>query len=40
MDTFGKAPFTEHFSKENPPQKTASELFAYIESELESIEMI
>ena len=29
---------TEHFSKENPPQKTASELFAYIESELESIE--
>ena len=38
MDTFGKAPFTEHFSKENPPQKTASELFAYIESELESIE--
>lgn len=38
MDSFGKAPFTEHFSKENPPQKMAPELFTYIESELQNIE--
>lgn len=38
MDVFGKAPFTEHFSSANPEQKTAPELFTYIESELEAIE--
>lgn len=38
MDFFGKAPFTEHVSNELPQEKSAAELFTFIENELKDVE--
>lgn len=38
MDLFGKAPFKEHFNNDLPVEKSRTEIFDYIESELEAIE--
>lgn len=39
MDLFGKAPFKEHFDFDSlPEEKSRTEIFEYIESELEAIE--
>lgn len=37
MDLYGRAPFKEHFNDELPTEKSRSEIFAYIESELKAI---
>lgn len=38
LDLFGKAPFKEHFNNELPVEKKGTELYAYIQNELNEIE--
>ncbi|WP_175630928.1 starch-binding outer membrane lipoprotein SusD [Bacteroides acidifaciens] len=38
LDLFGKAPFKEHFDNELPVEKKGTELYAYIQNELNEIE--
>ena len=38
LDLFGKAPFKEHFSNDLPVEKKGTELYTYIQNELNEIE--
>lgn len=38
LDLFGKAPFKEHFNNELPVEKKSTELYTYIQNELNEIE--
>lgn len=38
LDFFGKAPFKEHFNNDLPVEKKGSDLFAYLQNELEECE--
>ena len=38
LDVFGKAPFKEHFSNDLPVEKKGTELYTYIQNELNEIE--
>lgn len=38
LDLFGKAPFKEHFNNDSPVEKKGTELYTYIQNELNEIE--